>query len=352
MRFEESLGKIRETDKEAEEKAKKRWLGIAKPLYSLGLLEDMIIRISAIKRNAKFEIGKKALIIMCADNGITEEGITQTSSDMTAIVSENFTKGNASVCYMAKRAGVDIFPVDIGIKEDVKGLSDKRYKVGYGTDNMAKKAAMKREDTVKAIEVGINLVGELKEKGYGMIATGEMGIGNTATSCGVVSVLTGADVKEITGRGSGLDDEGLKRKIRAIEKAIEINRPRKDDIIDVLSKVGGYDICGLVGVFIGGGVYGIPIIIDGVISSAAALAAVRLCPILKDYMIASHVSKEPVSRLILEEIGLRAVIDADMCLGEGSGAVAVIPLIEMGYDVYMNMISFDDWGHEEDYRKK
>ena len=210
MRFEESLGKIRETDKEAEEKAKKRWLGIAKPLYSLGLLEDMIIRISAIKRNAKFEIGKKALIIMCADNGITEEGITQTSSDMTAIVSENFTKGNASVCYMAKRAGVDIFPVDIGIKEDVKGLSDKRYKVGYGTDNMAKKAAMKREDTVKAIEVGINLVGELKEKGYGMIATGEMGIGNTATSCGVVSVLTGADVKEITGRGSGLDDEGLK----------------------------------------------------------------------------------------------------------------------------------------------
>ena len=120
----------------------------------------------------------------------------------------------------------------------------------------------------------------------------------------------------------------------------------------MLSKVGGYDICGLVGVFIGGGVYGIPIIIDGVISSAAALAAVRLCPILKDYMIASHVSKEPVSRLILEEIGLRAVIDADMCLGEGSGAVAVIPLIEMGYDVYMNMISFDDWGHEEDYRKK
>ena len=193
------------------------------------------------------------------------------------------------------------------------------------------------------------MVGELKEKGYQIIATGEMGIGNTTTSSAVAAVLLKEQVENVTGRGAGLSTEGLTRKIHAIHRAIERNRPNPEDGVDVLSKVGGFDIAGLAGVFLGGAVYRVPIVIDGFISAVAALAAVTICPTAGDYMLASHVSKEPAARMILDKLGVSATLHADMCLGEGTGAVAYFPILDMACAVYNGMSTFQEV-HIEEYK--
>ena len=223
-------------------------------------------------------------------------------------------------------------------------------KVAMGTRNMVKEPAMTREETVKGIEAGIEMVSRLKAKGYGLLATGEMGIGNTTTSSAVASVLLDRPVEEMTGRGAGLSSDGLNRKITAIKKAIDKHQPDPKDAIDVLAKVGGLDIAGMAGVFIGGAAFSVPVVIDGFISCVAALIAQRICPTVGDYMIASHVSKEPAAHLILEALGKEAVIHGDMCLGEGSGAVALFPFLDMGTAVYQSMSTFDDI-HVEQYEE-
>ena len=200
---------------------------------------------------------------------------------------------------------------------------------------------MTREECVRAILAGANLVSDLKEQGYGLIATGEMGIGNTTTSSAIVSVLLGCPVEEVTGRGAGLSTEGLARKISAIQRAVALNRPDPADAIDVVHKVGGFDIASLMGVFLGCAACRMPVLVDGFISAASALAAVRLCPAVGDYLLASHVSKEPAGEMILKALDLRPLIRADMCLGEGSGAVAAMPLLEMGLAVYRSMTTFE-----------
>ena len=334
--------KIKPLDENAMEEARAHWMTVGKPLFSLGSLEDAVIQIAGIKGTSDFELRKRGLIIMCADNGVVEEGVTQTGQEVTAIVADNFTRGETSVCIMAEEAKVDLFPVDVGMATDVPSVTKKEYKVMYGTHNFAKEAAMTREEAVEAIEVGIQMVKKCAEAGYEILATGEMGIGNTTTSSAVVSVLLDESVENVTGRGAGLSSEGLNRKIRAIERAIEKHQPDKKDILDVLSKVGGLDIAGMAGAFLGGAIYHIPVLIDGFISSAAALCAVRMVPETADYILASHCSGEPAGRMVLEELKLPYLIDAKMSLGEGSGAVAAIPLLEMGVNVYRKMSTFEE----------
>ena len=245
------------------------------------------------------------------------------------------------MCCMARKAGAEVIPVDIGVARPVVGEHIRQCCIRRGTANMTKGPAMTREEAAKAIMIGVELVGELKEKGVRLLATGEMGIGNTTTSSAIVSVLLGKDPAEVTGRGAGLTSEGLERKIHAIETAIAVNQPDPTDGLDVLHKVGGLDIAGLAGVFLGGAYYRIPVLVDGFISSAAALAAAAICPTAKDYMLASHASNEPAGRMVLEALGLEPFLYAGMCLGEGTGAVAVMPLLEMGAAVYREMCTFE-----------
>ena len=344
----EKFKMIKPVEKSCEEQAKRHWKTVAKPLFSLGKLEDAVIRMAGIRRKADFEIKKKGLLIFCADNGVVSEGVTQTGQEVTAIVAENFLSGDTSACVMSRQCGTKVIPVDIGMTVDTRVSTD--LKVACGTANMTKEPAMTREQAVQALETGIEMVRRLKEDGYGLLATGEMGIGNTTTSSAVASVLLNRPAEEMTGRGAGLSGDGLDRKIHAIKKAIAVNRPDPKDAIDVLAKVGGFDIAGMAGMFLGGAALGVPVVIDGFISCVAALIAQRICPQAGDYMIASHVSKEPAAHLILEALGKEAVLHGEMCLGEGSGAVALFPFLDMGVAVYESMSTFEDI-HVEQYKE-
>lgn len=357
MNLEKYLRNIEAIDEEYIKESKQRWDGIAKPLNSLGLLEKSITKIVGITKCKKVDLSKKALIIMCADNGVVKEGVTQTGSEVTAIVTKNFTKKETSVAIMCDDAGVDIFPVDIGVESDIENSLKRDEKVvpfkvldrkiSYGTKNMLVEPAMTRDECIRAIEEGITLVKELKDKDYKIIATGEMGIGNTTTSSAVASILLNKSVEEVTGRGAGLSSEGLERKIKVIKDSIKLRNIDKEDPIDILSKVGGLDIAGLVGVFIGGAKYKIPVIIDGFISAVAALLAVKLNPLIKDYILASHVSKEPAGMMLLKKLDLKPLITCEMCLGEGTGAVLLVPILEMAASIYNNMSTFQDIEVEE-----
>ena len=325
---------------QAMEIAQKRWDSIAKPLHSLGKLETLLIQIAGITGNAEVDLSRRGLIAMCADNGVVEEGVTQTGQEVTAIVAENFLKYDTSVGVMCKQNHAEIFPVDMGMVTDTKVRTD--HKIAYGTQNMTKGPAMTREQAVQALEVGIHMVEELKEKGYGIVATGEMGIGNTTTSSAVTAVLLEQDPAEVTGRGAGLSGTGLKKKISVIRDAIALHKPKKEDPIDVLAKVGGLDIAGMAGVFLGGAACRIPVVADGFISCVAALCAIRICPAVKDYVITSHKSKEPATMMILEALDIPVFLDCDMCLGEGTGAVTIYPILDMALAVYGGMCTFSD----------
>lgn len=329
-------------DQGAMAEAKRRWDSIAKPLGSLGMLETEIIRIAGITGSPDVDLSKRAVIAMCADNGVVAEGVTQTGQEVTAIVTENMSSGDSSVCHMAKLAGAEVIPVDIGVARPVVGEKIRQCCVRRGTANMTRGPAMTREEAVRAVLTGVRLVRELKDAGYRLLATGEMGIGNTTTSSAVTAVLLGKAPVEVTGRGAGLTAEGLQRKIKAIERAIAVNRPDPADALDVLSKVGGLDLAGLAGVFLGGAVHRVPVLVDGFISSAAALVAARLHPLAKDYMLGSHASDEPAGRMVLEALGLKPFLYAGMRLGEGTGAVAVMPLLDMALTVYREMSTFEE----------
>lgn len=337
MELEQALALIQPASQEAISQAWNHWNNLALPLHSLGRLQDTVVRIAGMTGSPQVELKKKALVVMCADNGVVEEGVTQSGQEVTLIVSENFLQEKATASILCRQAGADIFPVDIGIASDSKIIP---RKIAYGTKNMAKEPAMTRIEAKKALEVGISMAEELKEKGYGIIATGEMGIGNTTTSSAITSVLLQVDPEEVTGRGAGLSSEGLEKKVSVIRKAIALHQPDREDILDVLSKVGGLDIAGMAGVFLGGAALGIPVVADGFISCVAALCAVRMCPAVRDYIITSHKSKEPAANMILEALDIPVFLDCDMCLGEGSGAVAIYPLLDMALAVYNGMTTF------------
>ena len=346
MELEKLLTQIGPEHTAAREAARRHWNDCAKPLGGLGLLETALEDIAALTGSANMDLRKRAVLVLCADNGVVAQGVTQSPSSVTAVVAENLALGRTSVCRMAAVAGCRVVPVDMGILDfpETAGVLSRR--IGNGTADMTLGPAMTRTQAEQAVLTGMDLVREQQARGVRLLATGEMGIGNTTTSSAVASVLLDRPAEEMTGRGAGLSDEGLARKVAAIRKALEVNRPDPADVLDVLRKVGGFDIAGLCGVFLGGALYGVPVLMDGFISAVAALCALRLCPLAGKAMLASHVSAEPAGALVLEALGKRPLITAGMHLGEGTGAVAAIPLLDMACAVYHGCYTFHDGGIE------
>ena len=338
MTLEETMQKIRPVDAAAMAAAKQHWDGLGKPLGSLGRLEKALIQIAGIQRTGDVHIDRKALVIMCADNGVVEEGVTQCGQEVTATVAENFLDEKSCVAIMCRRAGTKICPVDIGMAVDTPRVE--KRKIAYVTKNIAKEPSITREHAVAAIEVGIAKAEELHAQGYEILATGEMGIGNTTTSSAMTAVYLGLDVETVTGRGAGLSSHGLQRKIHAIKQAIAVNQPDPEDPLDVLAKVGGLDIAGMCGLFLGGAAQQMPVVMDGFISQVAALTAMRLVPECADYILASHVSEEPGANILLKALEKDAFLTCGMRLGEGSGAVALFPILDFASDIYHKMSTF------------
>lgn len=337
----ESL-QIERPDPAVRAKVRRNWDSLAKPLDGFGEFEHIFAKIGAITGNPKVPIEKKAVLVMCADNGIVEEGVSQSGQEVTAKVAEAMGAGKSSVCRLAAYAGADVIPVDVGIagKSEIRGIWKK--KIRYGTRNFLKEPAMTEEEVLAAIETGIEMAAFCKESGYELLATGEMGIGNTTTGSAVAAALLGCLAGQITGRGAGLSDEGLLRKTEVIRQGLKKYDDVKEDALQILACLGGLDIAALCGVYIGGAIARLPVVMDGMISAVAALTAERLVPGVKEYLLPSHQSREPASGRILRELGLRPVLSADLALGEGTGALLMLGLLDMVHAVYEHKTTFAD----------
>ncbi len=337
------ISKIQPSDKVAINATKKRFDSIAKPLNGLGDFEEMVCRLAGICENLDF--AKKCTIVACADNGIVAHGVTQTDSSVTAIVAGNIAIGEATVAVMSRICGADVFPIDVGMLSEAKGVEV--FKTMNGTRDFLADTAMDKDDAISAILVGMDVVRRAKENGYNMVATGEMGIGNTTTASGITAVALSKDVESVTGRGAGLSKSGVCKKVEVIKAGIAKHNPDKTDAIDILHKIGGLDIACMCGMFLGGAENGVAVICDGFISAVSALLAKMLCPCAVDFMFASHLSAEGGAKFLLEKIGLKPVIHANMALGEGTGCVTLFPLIDMAIAVLKEMPSFEDVKIEE-----
>ncbi len=320
-----------------------RWSVVAKPLKGFGVLEDFITRIAGVVGMARFSIEKRALVVLCADNGVVARGVAQTDESVTSIVAASLADGRSAANLMAQSANCDVIPVDMGIKNPPLAAHLLNRRIAAGTCDFTTGPAMTREQAVRSIETGIELARKCKMSDYSIIAGGEMGIGNTTTSAAVASVLLDCPPEKMTGRGAGLSSKGLERKIAAIRLGISVNSPNPDDPLDVLSKLGGFDIAGLTGLFIGGALHRLPVVIDGIVSVVAALVASRLCPACAGAMLPSHLSAEPAARKIFKELRLKPPIQAGMHLGEGTGALCLFPLLDMAMSVYDGLV-FSDLG--------
>lgn len=341
---------------------KSGWDRVAKPLDSMGIFEEVLSRIGAIQGRLLPDLKNCRLIVCCADNGIVEEGVSQSGQEITAICADSIANGRSSVAIMAKEADVDVLTLDVGINtsKEIPGVRD--VKIAQGTRNFLKEPAMTKEECQKAIELGQDLVEECKWDGYSILAIGEMGIGNTTTSSAVTAALLGMKAEEVTGRGAGLNDQGFLRKQEVIKEALRIygyesggwslfsnqgKNPKewtKDQVLDVLCNLGGFDIACMVGICLGGAMYDVPIVLDGFISQTAALVACKLDPVTADYLIPSHSGKEQAMKCIEKELGLNPVIHANMALGEGTGAVLMVQLLRTANAVYASSQSFDKAG--------
>lgn len=336
------IEKITSTDKHAERIAHKRWNSIAKPLGSLGLLETAVEKIAAVQGTENVDIHKRTVVVMCADNGVVCEGVTQSDSSVTTVCAAAIANETSNINVIAETLGAEVLAVDIGINRDVDNSKLLNRKIAYGTNNIAVGAAMTTEQTEQALCTGMNIVCDLKAAGAKIIVTGEMGIGNTTTASALSSVLLGVPPRYVTGRGAGLDSARLEQKIAVIERAISVNNPDKNNPIDLLSKLGGLDIAGMAGLFLGGAYYHIPVVIDGVISAVAAVLAYQINPLSAEYMLPSHASAEPAGKMLLESIGLNPLIMAEMRLGEGTGGVMLMPLLDGALSVYNSAHRFDE----------
>lgn len=333
-------------------KAKERFDAIAKPIDGLGTLEEMICRIAAVQKADMPDISKKALIIMIADNGVVAEGVSQTGSDVTAKVAALMAEGRSSAGIMAGAAGssVEVIPVDVGIDldESIPGLVYKR--VARGTGDIVKEKAMSEEECLAAVSAGIEAAGSCERRGIKIVATGEMGIGNTTTATAVLCAITGRRVEDTVGAGAGLSEAGLNRKTYVIKRALELHKlnntdkitPSREAALDILRSVGGLDIAALAGVYIGCGMYHMTAVVDGLISAAAALAAECLVPGVRYHMLASHCGRERGCAEALSLLGLKSVIDANMALGEGTGALMLFPLLDMVMALYREGTAFSE----------
>ena len=340
------LNTITPPDEVARAEARRRWNDCAKPLGSLGLLETALEDIAALTGSADIRLDRRAVLVLCADNGVVAQGVTQSPSSVTGLVAKQLAARRTSVCRMAQAARCQVVPVDVGILDfqEMPGVLSRR--IGNGTGDISQGPAMTRRQAEQALHTGMELVREQQALGVDLLATGEMGIGNTTTSSAVACVLLGRPAEEMTGRGAGLSDQGLQKKTAAIRRALEVNRPDPSDPLDILQKVGGFDIAAMCGVFLGGALYRVPVLIDGLISAVAALCALRLCPAAGKAMLASHVSAEPAGGLVLEALGNQPLITAGMRLGEGTGAVAAMPLLDLALAVYRESYTFEEGGIE------
>ncbi|KRF21525.1 nicotinate-nucleotide--dimethylbenzimidazole phosphoribosyltransferase [Paenibacillus sp. Soil787] len=346
------IDSIKPVDQDVVNQANEHLNQLTKPQGSLGKLEDIARQVAGITGEVMPIFEKKAVIVMAGDHGVCEEGISAFPAEVTPQMVLNFLYGGAAVNVLARHAGAEVVCVDMGVNADLEHPNLVSRKVRKGTRNMAREAALTLDETVLAIQAGVEVVDELVEKGYRLFAMGEMGIGNTTASAAILCALTGLDASLAVGRGTGIDDGKWLHKVSVVNKALDVNglrvsedgRSSAEHALDVLMKVGGLEIAGLVGVILGAAKNRCPVVVDGFISSAAALVASRLAPLSASYMLASHLSQEQGHAKLLEAVGLAAMLHMDMRLGEGTGAVLVFNLIDAAGKIMKEMATFESAG--------
>ena len=344
----EAIREIEPLDEAAMSAARQRQDNLTKPQGSLGRLEELSIKVAGIRGQAIPRLEHKAIVTMAADHGVVAEGVSLFPQEVTAQMVQNFLHGGAGINVLARQVGARVVVVDMGVATDLEPHSSLVIrKVAYGTRNMALGPAMTREEALQAIEAGIEILEEEFEKGLDIVGSGDMGIGNTTASSAITAAITGEPVAKVSGRGTGIGDRQLSHKVKVIERALRVNQPDAADPLDVLAKVGGFEIGGLVGVMIGAARHRIPIVIDGFISAAAALIATGMAPKLGDFLIAGHVSAERGHRVALKHLGVEPLLDLEMRLGEGTGAALAIFIIEAALRTLAEMATFAEAGVAE-----
>lgn len=339
----EVLNSITSMDHILFEKARERLDKMAIPKGSLGRLEEFAQRIVAITGNLNPQVKRKTIVVFAGDHGVVEEGVSAFAQNVTLQMVHNFVRGGAGINVLARHVGAQVMVVDIGVAGDLKsqdGLLIK--KIAKGTKNMTKTSAMTREETEQALLVGIDIARDLKSQKVDIIGTGDMGIGNTTPSSAITAVLTGQKIEEATGRGTGINDEMLNNKIDVIKKSIHFNQPDPTDPIDVLAKVGGFEIAGIAGLIIGAAFHKIPVVVDGFISTAAALVAVSLKPVINEYIFAAHKSQERGHAVLLAWLKQKPILDLSLRLGEGTGAALGMTVIEAGMKILNEVLTFEE----------
>ena len=319
---------------------------LAKPPGSLGRLEELSVQLAGITGKVHNELPRKQLLVFAADNGVVAEGVSSAPQSVTMQQTINLTRGKTGAAVLAKRFGCGLTVCDVGVNADICESAVLNRKIAYGTQNICAGPAMTREQALQAILTGAAVAENVDADAVGI---GEMGIGNTTTSSAVLAVLLGADVDKVTGRGGGITEESFRKKKAVIRTAIAVNRPNRNDVIDVLAKVGGFDLAAMCGAFLGAAASRRAAVIDGFISAVAALCAVRLCPLVRGYLIPSHASFEIGYRLAMEAMDLRPLLDLGMRLGEGSGCPLAFQVLDAACAVMNNMASFDEAGINDDY---
>jgi len=348
LRLEGAVKAIGALDEGAMARAQRRQDQLTKPRGSLGRLEELSIRLAGIVGRERPRLSQKAIITMAGDHGVVAEGVSAYPQEVTPQMVYNFLRGGAGINVLARHIGARVVVVDMGVASPVEPHPQLVIKkVAPGTRDMSQGPAMSRKQALQAVEAGMEVLEEELGKGLDIVGTGDMGIGNTTASSAIAAVFTGEPVERLTGRGAGLGDAGLARKVAVINRALSVNQPAPGDPLDVLSKVGGFELGGLAGVMLGAAAHRIPVVIDGFISGAAALIACGLCPRLKDFLIASHVSGEPGHRGILRHLGLRPLLDLGMRLGEGTGACLGLFLCEAACRLLDEMATFGEAGVSE-----
>lgn len=342
------LKEIKPLDSSAMAEAQSRQNSLTKPHGSLGRLEELSIQLAGIKGTASPKLEHKSIIVMAADHGVAAETVSLYPQEVTRQMVLNFLKGGAAINVLAGQIGARVIVVDMGVKGGFQPLPGLLCKmIDFGTQNMTQGPAMTRQQAIDTIEAGIQAVEAEMAKRVDIIGTGDMGIGNTTASSAIFSAISGKQPKKITGRGTGIGDKQLAHKIKVIDRALSINKPNPKDPIDVLSKVGGFEIGGLVGVILAGAAYRIPVVIDGFISGAAALIATGLSPQARDYLIAAHLSAEAGHELLLQFLGLHPLLNLNMRLGEGTGAVMGMFLADAAARTLSHMATFAQAGVAE-----
>ena len=348
MTLDSLIASISALDSRAMTAARARQDMLTKPQGSLGRLEALSIQIAGITGQAIPRITNKAIVIMAGDHGVVAEGVSAYPQAVTPQMVYNFLNGGAAINVLARHVGARVVVVDMGVAADLApraGLVSS--KIAYGTANIARGPAMTRQAAVEALLAGSEVLPAERAKGLDIVGTGDMGIGNTTPSAAIAAVFTGRPVAEIVGRGTGVDDAGLARKREAVERALAVNHPDPKDGLGVLSKVGGYEIGGLAGLILAAAAQHIPVVVDGFISTAAAMIAVSLAPAVRPYLIAAHRSHERGHRLMLDWLGLDPLLDMDMRLGEGTGAALGISVAEAACKILAEMATFGEAGVAE-----